>query len=56
MNGEGGSYVRNPDGSLTLVSRTGFKKPEPGLSAEAVETVRTKITGTRRKPKEKTDG
>ncbi len=56
MNGEGGSYTRNEDGSLTLVSRTEQKQTEAGLSEAAVEATRTNITGTGRKPKEDKNG
>ncbi|MCZ7858531.1 hypothetical protein O9X81_18045 [Agrobacterium salinitolerans] len=56
MNGEGGSYTRNEDGSLTLVSRTEQKKSEPGLSEAVAEAVRKNITGSGRKPKENNNG
>lgn len=51
MDGQGGSYIRNEDGSLTLVSRTEQKQTEA-----AAEAIRTNITGTGRKPKGNNNG
>lgn len=56
MNGEGGSYTRNEDGSLTLVSRTEQKQVDAGLSEAAAEAIRKNITGSGRKPKEDKNG
>lgn len=56
MNGEGGSYIRNGDGKLQLVSRTEQKQAVAGLSAATLEAVRKNITGSGRKPKESNNG
>lgn len=56
MNGEGGSYIRNEDGSLSLVSRTEQKQSVNGLSEATAEAVRKNITGSGRKPKEINNG
>lgn len=56
MNGEGGSYIRNDDGSLTLVSRTEQKQTETGLSEATAEAIRKNITGSGRKPRENSNG
>ncbi|WP_157951544.1 MULTISPECIES: hypothetical protein [Rhizobium/Agrobacterium group] len=56
MDGQGGSYIRNEDGSLTLVSRTEEKQTEAGLSEAAAEAIRENITGSGRKPKENKNG
>ncbi len=56
MDGQGGSYIRNEDGSLTLVSRTEQKQTEAGLSEAAAEEVRTNVTGTGRKTKGNNNG
>jgi hypothetical protein len=56
MNGEGGSYTRNEDGSLTLVSRTEQKQLDAGLSEATVEAVRKTIIGSGRKPKGNNNG
>jgi hypothetical protein len=56
MNGEGGSFIRNEDGSLKLVSRTEQKQTEAGLGETVVEAIRKNITGPGRKPKENDNG
>lgn len=56
MNGEGGSYTRNEDGSLTLVSRTEQKQAVAGLSEAVLEAVRKNIAGSGRKPKGSNNG
>ncbi|MFK3690415.1 hypothetical protein ACI2J4_09005 [Agrobacterium tumefaciens] len=56
MDGQGGSYIRNEDGSLTLVSRTEEKQAEAGLSEATTEAIRENITGSGRKPKENKNG
>ncbi|MGN7715249.1 hypothetical protein [Agrobacterium radiobacter] len=56
MDGQGGSYIRNEDGSLKLVSRTEQKQSDPGLSETAVAAIRKTITGSGRKPKENNNG
>ncbi|MGV2111887.1 hypothetical protein ACQZ46_11475 [Agrobacterium salinitolerans] len=56
MDGQGGSYIRNEDGSLKLVSRTEQKQADAGLSEAAAEAIRKNITGSGRKPKERNNG
>ncbi|MCZ7933523.1 hypothetical protein O9X90_14485 [Agrobacterium leguminum] len=56
MDGQGGSYIRNEDGSLKLVSRTEQKQSAPGVSEATAEAIRKNITGSGRKPKENNNG
>ncbi|CDN93480.1 hypothetical protein [Agrobacterium tumefaciens] len=56
MDGQGGSYIRNEDGSLKLVSRTEQKQAETGLSKATVEAVSKTIIGSGRKPRENNNG
>lgn len=56
MDGQGGSYIRNEDGSLKLVSRTQQKPTDAGVSEAVAEAVRKNITGSGRKPKESNNG
>ncbi|WP_175422309.1 hypothetical protein [Agrobacterium tumefaciens] len=56
MDGQGGSYIRNEDGSLKLVSRTEQKQSDPGLSEATVAAARKLIIGSGRKPKESNNG
>ncbi|MGV1784549.1 MULTISPECIES: hypothetical protein [Agrobacterium] len=56
MDGQGGSYIRNEDGSLKLVSRTEQKEADAGLSEAALEAVRKNMTGSGRKPREQNNG
>lgn len=56
MDGQGGSYIRNEDGSLKLVSRTQQKPTDAGVGEAVAESVRKNITGSGRKPKESNNG
>jgi hypothetical protein len=55
--GIGGSYIQNPDGSLTLLERTGYHapeeagaEPEPASEAPAAPESKPASTASKTKP------